>query len=403
MKMFLKRLIIGVFSIALPLAAIAQTQDGPSPGVRGGQPGIDLFPAPSSVGASVGLSYFGPPPSDTNPSLVGPVQLLKSGVVDAIRGTITLPLYKGRLKGTNQVVWYILTDVSDPQQAEFLGINFSTKLSYAGPGARTGNFDANGTLIFDAGNVDFSPHRVLVPGSAEDPFPPSVARPGSVGDANYSPLVRVINAGGIIFNAPMIAFDQPEGAINFPNGHVDYTKVHDAVLAINVSDPLNRTVTLSLVNGFSFGRPLWYLSMDTSDPAIAAIEHNTFAPLLQKLVTGRDDSFSSPVERIFIATNGPMGTANPQRQGLFAAILDGHRPNNTFGGIPTIANDYSPLWNAQLYEWTADAVSKGYRSQLREEFQILTLVQDGILTGPEGKPFGDSHVIINCPPVQRLN
>jgi hypothetical protein len=41
--------------------------------------------------------------------------------------------------------------------------------------------------------------------------------------------------------------------------------------------------------------------------------------------------------------------------------------------------------------------------QLREEFQILTLVQDGILTGPEGAPFGDSHVIINCPPVQRLN
>ena len=120
-------------------------------------------------------------------------------------------------------------------------------------------------------------------------------------------------------------------------------------------------------------------------------------------MTGRDDSFSSPVERIFIATNGPTGTANPQRQGLFAELLDGHRPNNTFGGIPTIANDYSPLWNAQLYEWTADAVRKGYRSQLREEFQILTLVQDGILTGPEGARFGDSHVIINCPPVQRLN
>ena len=400
MKLFIKTLVKGTFAIALPLTAIAQTQDGPGPGVRGGQPGIDLFPAPPSVGASVGLSYFGPPPSDTNPSLVGPVQLLKSGVVDVAKGTITLPLYKGLLKGTNQVVWYILTDVSEQQQAEFLGINFSTKLNYAGPGARTGNFDANGTLIFDAGTVDFRPHRVVAPGSLEDPFPPAVAQPGSVGDQNYSPLVRIINAGGIIFNAPMIAFNEPEGAINFPNGHVDYSKVHDAVLAI---DPVNRTVTLQLVNGFSFGRPLWYLSMDTSDSAIAAIEHNTFAPLLRKLLTGADDSFSSPVERIFIATNGPMGTANPQRQGLFATLLDGFRPNNTFGGIPTIANDYSPLWNAQLYEWTPDAVSKGYRSQLREEFRILTLVQDKILTGPEGAPFGDSHVIINCPPVQRLN
>ena len=139
--------------MALPLAAIGQTQDGPGPGVRGGQPGIDLFPAPASVGASVGLSYFGPPPSDDNPSLVGPVQLLKSGVVDPIRGTITLPLYKGLLKGTNQVVWYILTDVSDPPRPSSSG-NFSTKLNYAGPGARTGNFDANGTLIFDAGTVD---------------------------------------------------------------------------------------------------------------------------------------------------------------------------------------------------------------------------------------------------------
>src|SRR6267143_3755533 len=105
MKMFLKGLIIGVFSIVLPLAAIAQTQDGPSPGVRGGQPGIDLFPAPASVGASVGLSYFGPPPSENNPSLVGPVQLLKSGQVDVAKGTVTLPLYQGFMGGSRKNVW----------------------------------------------------------------------------------------------------------------------------------------------------------------------------------------------------------------------------------------------------------------------------------------------------------
>src|SRR5277367_2978384 len=57
-------------------------------------PGCDLFPAPASTGAAVGLSYFGPPPSTVNPSLVGPVQLLNSGKVDATNGTITLPLYK---------------------------------------------------------------------------------------------------------------------------------------------------------------------------------------------------------------------------------------------------------------------------------------------------------------------
>ncbi len=175
--------------------------------------------------------------------------------------------------------------------------------------------------------------------------------------------------------------------------------MHDQVLAI---DPFGMTVTFQLINGFSFGHPLWYISTDSSTQLVAAIEGNTYAPLMQNLVTGEDDGFSSPVERIFIATNGSTDCANPQRQGLDAALTDGFRPNNTFGGIPTVATDYSPMWNGQLYEWTADAVSKGYRQQLREEFQILTYVQDGLLTGPNGAPFGDSHFIISCPPVQRL-
>jgi hypothetical protein len=110
--------------------------------------------------------------------------------------------------------------------------------------------------------------------------------------------------------------------INFPNGNVDYTSVHDQVVAV---DPVNMTVTLNLINGFSFGRPVWYLSMDASIPWAAAIEHNTFAPLQAASQLGRDDSFSSPVERIFIATNGPEegGCANPLRQGSSADLADG--------------------------------------------------------------------------------
>ena len=81
------------------------------------------------------------------------------------------------------------------------------------------------------------------------------------------------------------------------------------------------------------------------------------------------------MERIFIAENGALDCANPQRQGLEAAITDGFRRNNTLGGIPTLALDYSPAWDVNLYEWTQDAVEQGYRQQLREEFQILTYVQ----------------------------
>jgi hypothetical protein len=378
------------------------SEQGPGPGAIGPGPGCDLFPAPPSVGASVPLSYFGPSPSTVNPSLVGPVQLLNTGKVDAAQGTITIPLYKGSLKGTKKTVWYILTDVSDQGVAQELGLNFSAKLSFASNAARTGNLDSNGNVVFDKGTVDFAPQRNVVPGPTGQEFPPQSFHPGSVGDSNYSPYVTITNAGGVIYNAPMVAFNVDASQINFPNGNVDYSKVHDQVVAI---DPYAMTVTLNLINGFSFGRPVWYLSMDASIPLAAAIEHNTYAPLMGALVLGHDDSFASPVERIFIATNGPEseGCNNPLRQGLSADLADGHRPNNVLGGIPTIALDYTPAWDAQLYEWTGDAINRGFRGQLREEFQILTFVQDGLITGPGGATFGSSGFSINCPIVQRLD
>jgi hypothetical protein len=377
------------------------TAQGPGPGPRGPGPGCDLFPAPPSVGATVDLSYFGPSPSTVNRSLVGPVQLLNTGPVNVAAGTITIPLYLGHMKdGRN--VWYILTDVDDSDVADELGLNFSAKLTFAATASRTANFDQNNDLVFDKGTVDFSPVRSITPGPAGQEFPPLAFQPGSVGDKDYSPLVQVVNAAGVIYNAPIVAFNVTANQINFPNGNVDYSIVHDQVLAI---DPSNMTVTLNLINGFSFGKPVWYLSMDASIPLAAAIEHNTLAPLMANLQLGRDDSFSSPIERIFLAANGPEegGCANPLRQGLSADLADGFRPNNVLGGIPTNALDYSPTWDAQIYQWTQDAINKGYRGQLREEFQILTFVQDGLLTAPGGAPFTTSHFSINCPIVQRLN
>ena len=89
------------------------TAQGPGGAARGGGPGCDVFPAPASVGTTVDLSYFGPPPSTVNQSLVGPVQLLNTGQVDSIHGTITIPLYLGHMiDGKN--VWYILTGSMTP-------------------------------------------------------------------------------------------------------------------------------------------------------------------------------------------------------------------------------------------------------------------------------------------------
>ena len=78
-------------------------------------------------------SYFGPPASEVDRKLVGPVQLLRSGKLDRKRGTIRLPLYFGMRDGRN--VWYILTDTTDRDNAEALGLDHSAKLVYsqAGP------------------------------------------------------------------------------------------------------------------------------------------------------------------------------------------------------------------------------------------------------------------------------
>src|SRR5262245_30942078 len=306
-------------------------KSGPGLGpFESGGPGCNFFPPSAAVGAGVDPSYFGPPPSESNPSLVGPLQLLRSGPVNFQDGTITLPLYRGKLAKGNKTVWFILTDTSDANAASALGLNFSQKLQFSAVGARTANLDVSGQLIFDKGSVDFTPERHVVAGPANQPFPPSVADPGSVGDKDYSPLVRIVNGGDIIYNAPIIAFDVEADQINFPNGNPDYHVVHDQVVKI---DTVHNTVTLNIINGFSFGRPVLYMSTDANDPGVAAVEANTYAPLLKNIAVGRDDSFSSAVERIFIAVNGPSEGAcdNPQRQGLFATLLDGHRPNNTLG------------------------------------------------------------------------
>jgi hypothetical protein len=359
-----------------------------------------VAPAPPSIGADVPLTYFGPAPSTVQRELVGPYQLLKSGMIDLNAGTITLPLYQGQMTDGRKV-WYILTDTDDKGNADALGLNYAAKLTYAavGKGARTATLEKNATLTFDSGTVDFKPERSLVPGDEPNPFPPKNATPGSVGDEDYSPLVRIENAGGHIYNAPMIAFDVDASEISFPDGNPDYSKVEDKVVSI---DPEGMTVTLNLTQGFSFAKPVLYLSTDSSDPLAATLEGATFAPAMKDIPVGGDDSAFSAIERIFVFINGPMGKDNPQRQGLNSAIVDGESPLNVLGGIPTVATDYSPLWDMNLGMWTTDAIDNGYRSRMIEEFQILGMAEKGWITGPAGGAFGSVGIVVNCPIAYRF-
>ncbi len=365
------------------------------------QPGCRIEPSSPAIGANVPETYFGVPSPTANPSLVGPVQLLTSGQLDTRRRTIQLPLYRGRMAGTNEPVFFIATDTTDAANAESLGINFSAKLAFAetGRGVRNATLGADGELIFEAGTVDFSPVREVVAAAEPTPFPPVVAQPGSVGDSFYTPLVRIENAGGHIYNLPVIAFGTPANALRLANGDVDYAKVHDSVAQIR---PFAGDVTLDLVPGQSFGRPVLYLSTETNLPLAAALEGATYAPGLEDITVGNDDSLFSAVERIFGFTNGPRGCDNPHRQGFEAAVTDGAPPFNTLGGIPTVAGDYSPLWDLNLGEWTQEAIDAGYRARLIDEFQILSFVEFGFVTGPGGTEYGSSGIIINCPIVHRF-
>jgi len=369
----------------------------------------DFAPAPPSIGADVPLTYFGPPPSEVDPNLVGPVELLRAGQVDQEAGTVTLPLYQGRIDGNSseagagETVWYILTDTTDKGNAEALGLNLSPKLHFAAVGNafRTAILENDTTLIFDGGTVDFSPEHRLQAGNGSNPFPPSVAEPGAIADENYSPIVRIENAGGHIYNAPVVAFGVNASEISFCDGNPDYGLVHDNVVEIC---PEENTVTLKLANAFSFAKPVFYLPTDASDRLAATLDKAVFAPALATIPVGRDDGAFSAIERLFAITNGPTGATNPQRQGITSALVDGPGifPLNVVGGIPTVALDYSPLWDINLAEWTQPAIDNGYRSRLIDEFQLLGFAQQGWLTGPGGAEFGSSGIIVNCPIVFRF-
>jgi hypothetical protein len=361
----------------------------------------EIAPAPAAIGADVPATYFGPQPSSVQRELVGEYQNLKSGKIDLDKGTITLPLYEGAMK-SGQIVWYIVTDTDDKGNADQLGLNYSPKLTFAdvGRAVRKGTLDNKFKLIFDAGTVDFSPKRSVTPGDAPNFFPPKQFQPTGVGDNDYSPLVKISNAGNHIYNAPIVAYNVSAEMLNqFCDGNPNYGMVHQKVLKIC---PRDKTVTMLLTTGFSFAKPVLYLSTDTNNRLTATLEGATYAPGLEDIQGGGDDSLFSPVERIFVFANGATGKDNPQRQGLNSALSDGASPLNVLGGIPTVATDYSPIWDINPAVWTQRAIELGYRSRMTEEFAILGMVQKGWITGLDGKKFGSVGFVVNCPIVYRF-
>ncbi len=324
---------------------------------------------------------------DSNPSAVGRYQFV-NGEVSADDSTIKLPLYQGKL-ADGKSVWYILTDTTDEAAAIKWGINYSPGLAGAAGYTRSATADGSGMWVFDKGAVDFSPVLNVTPGAAPDVFPPASVTPGSVGDADYTPLVTVDN---VIYNAPILAFNVDASALNFCDGSVDHAIVHDKATAIC---PTDNTVTVSLTQGFGFGRRIIYLSTDANVDLAAALEASTLTPRLNDLA----GKATSP---LFLAVNGPMGTDNPTRQGVISALSGEGGPRNLLGQIPGLSPDYSPIWDVSLYTWTDAAIQAGYRTQLIDTaYQLPTFAKGGWITAPDGTPLASSGPLVNCPVILR--
>jgi len=357
--------------------------------------------------------------------------------IDLTNQSITMPLHKGEFEG--ETYWYILTEASEFGTANGLDLNFSPKLGNMAVGcplcvqevtlkADPKNKFGEAVVQFE-GVPDFTPDRRLVPGPAAGPnaFPPANATPGAVGDARYSPFIR-IKGSAIVYNAPIVATG--DGPFDVER----HSNTADRVLSVKVPDRpeagkfATPTVEMLLVRGKEADETIFYLSTEASEGTAATLERATFVPLLQgSAFLGGDDFLGAARERIFLFANGQTGADNPEAQGLSHLILDGHSEEdaslsnrelltalseqdgdaqNVLGDFPSLAdprhaNAYSPLWDAQVGEWTQKAVDEGLNKRITDENRILNLVAErpDLLTGPGGSPYGSVGFVINCPTV----
>jgi len=316
--------------------------------------------------------------------------------IDVIKGEakVTLPLFKG-ISPKGEPVYYIITDSSDFDVAKAMGVNFAPKLKHAAgtPGAQIVSFN-DGVITFK-GDVDFSPKRVAVPGSAM-PFPPAVAKPGANADLEWSSLV--VMPSGVLLNAQMV---------HNASGN------HDRLLDIDLK---KQTVTLSIVDGYQGGKEYFYhLVTDTSSDLPAVIEKGVYAPKLGLLPeTGKSESSDNSALLGFSPVlNGIIDPKTGEDQGFADSLANGGiDPINVFPVGPnnddrSDGNNYSPMWDAHVSMWTDAAIAAKKVRRITSFEDLKSLIDAGLVTSAMINPAGPGNqfvfglrptrAIVNCP------
>lgn len=344
---------------------------------------------------------------ELNVFLPSAIDVDEDNLRDNTKANVTLPIYEG-VGPSGEPTYFIITETSTSETSNILGTILSPKLRY---GALPGAADAaqrvtindDGRIVF-RGDVDFSPERILEPGE-NGAFPPAVAQPGAVGDAEYSSLV--VLPSGLVINAQIIA---------------NSTGGHDRLIEMNIEE---RWARFQLLDGWQGGdRYYYHLVTDASDPVPATIELGVYAPRLANLpVFGQSDldgesvllGFSPNVNGLSVNDNGVGGN---ERQGLGSTITDQDLdPVNVFPFDPDNSveegNNYSPFWDAHLNMWTDEAINGAngdVRRAIRGFDDLQNLMQQGLVTSFSGSPgiensflFGlrASNAVINCPVIMQ--
>ena len=132
---------------------------------------------------------------------------------------------------------------------------------------------------------------------------------GPIADPKYSPLFTFGN--DVVYDGAQVA---------------NATGQNPKVLAL---EPRRRLVQVRLTQGRYLNRMVLYLSTESSDIVVAALENATYTPNLGAAPkVGSDSRTRSAREAIIPIVNGPRGVHNPQRQGLRSAVAGEGDPLN---------------------------------------------------------------------------